>query len=521
MRDHLSLRAIILRLGHALGAVGRGLVTLNTLRGLLLRFGVTLALVAVVLQVLLAGYLLLPQREVVAAQRLSDLALPLVVQFRELLQAGMAPDQALDRLRSQSAALGVYVAVLGPNGRVLRDNGGGLLEGAETGLRADELPANAATPHVGVLRTPGGQHYRYAAVGLSGPQLAPGRPDVGGLLVAQRADLLPFGRRAYLQPLLLAALASVTIALIVGLVLAARLSRPAERLVAEAQSPAFVDGSTLQSGEPYELAVMAARLGTLADELRRVRQGTRGFVMALGQAIREPLGNVRAGLREVMRASDAAPEERRVALQLLDQELRRLQQLVAQFLALARLQTRQVEMAQQPVDLAALAAEVVDGAAATAKQRGIGLLFDTDGQPVMVLGDPDRFEQAVRALVDHALRACPRGGEVTIGVGLFAPEEDGSAAKAARRARAAPTHAWLSVHYPGDATQRGDPQQLFEIAALPGGDDGAVSDRLGLAIAREIVRAHGGKVIAEGDAVVGVRLALIVPAASETAVAKA
>ncbi|MBI4506883.1 MAG: hypothetical protein HY691_15225 [Chloroflexi bacterium] len=517
MRDRLRPPVVLPRFGEALAALSRGVATLSTLRGLLLRFGLALALVAVVVEALVGAFFLLPQRETVAARRLSDLALPLAVQFRELVQAGLAPDQALDRLRPQSAALGLYVAVVSPGGRVLRDNGGGLLEGAETGLRVEQLSTDVAAPQLGTLDGPGGQRYRYGAVGLAGSQLVPSRPDLGGLLVAERADVQHFGLRAYLQPVVLGGLVGLAMAVALGLVLARRLSRPAERLVAEAQGSAFVDGGALPSGGPAEVEALADRLGIVGDELRRVRQATRGFVMALGQAVREPLSNVRAGLREIVRASDASAEERQVALQLLDQELRRLQQLVAQLLALARLQTRQVEMAQQAVDLVALATETVDAAAATARERGVGLLFDSDGQPAVVLGDPDRLEQAVRALVEHGLRECPPGGEVTVGVGLFVPEDELAPGRSARRVSMPALHVWLSVHYPGSPAQREDAQHLFDLAGLAGADDGAVSDRLGLAIAREIVRAHGGKVLAEGDAVVGVRLALVVPAAKDAA----
>lgn len=487
----------------------------GSLRETYLRVGLLVAVVALAVQGAVALFLLQAQRETLAARRLGDLALPLAVQFRELLQTGLSPDEALGRLRPQGLALGVEIAILSPAGRVLRDSGSGLLEGVDTALSTEQLPSTLGEPHYGVLRIRRGEdtQYRFVAFGVGGLRLPAGRPDVGGLLIAERADRRPLSTQALALPLAQGALVALVAAAVVTYLLARRFARSAERLVAETQASLAIDRAPSVADGPHELRVLARHLGRLYEEHSRTQRGARNLVTALGQALREPLSNIRAGMREVMRAQSASSEERQVALRLLDQELRRVQQLVAQLLALARLETQQVEMAHQRVDLAALAAETVAAASEHAALRNVQTVFDSDRQPVLVAGDADRLEQALRALLDHALRESPDGGTVTVSVGLFAPEETAAIEASAGGPRDAyGPHAWLSVHYPGDSGIVGDPQRLFDLSSLEATDSGAVADRLALAIAREIVHAHGGRVLAEGNAVAGARLAFILPA---------
>jgi signal transduction histidine kinase len=270
------------------------------------------------------------------------------------------------------------------------------------------------------------------------------------------------------------------------------------------RAQAVSDGWSAAAAREARQGLQTAR----AEHGALTRYTTAGVVIGFGRALREPLANARACLRAVMRAQRAPAEERRVALHLLDKELWRVQQVLARFVALARLEAHQVSMVREQVDLAALAAQVLAPARRVAAQRAIEIAAETD-EPAVVVGDPDRLEQALRALIDHVLRAAPDSGRVLITLRGDAPTPG--------MAGNAKPHATFAVSYTADQASAVDPEQLFDPFLSQPAGCGDIADRLDMAIVREIARAHGGHVRAEWDAKAGVRLVLILPAAAAAA----
>jgi two-component system sensor histidine kinase GlrK len=126
------------------------------------------------------------------------------------------------------------------------------------------------------------------------------------------------------------------------------------------------------------------------------------------------------------------------------------------------------------VALAALAAEAVERHGAVAAARGVRLTVRLPGDPVEVEGHAPSLERALDNLIHNGLRHTPDGGEVSVGV-------------SAARGRA-----HLRVRDEGPGIAPGDRRLIFRAGERGSAPRGR-GKGLGLAIAREIAEAHGGR----------------------------
>ncbi len=137
----------------------------------------------------------------------------------------------------------------------------------------------------------------------------------------------------------------------------------------------------------------------------------------------------------------------------------------------------QLRLERGPVDLAALAQAAVSQFGPVAEAAGVKLELIAAAAPE-VIGDADRLAQVLRNLLSNALRHTPAGGQVTVRVG------------------AAGQQAQIQVADTGSGIAPEDLPHVFD--RFYRGDKGAGRQGrgagLGLAIARQLVAAHGGQI---------------------------
>jgi len=283
-------------------------------------------------------------------------------------------------------------------------------------------------------------------------------------------------------------------ALLGGLVLGTRISRPLRRMAGVAER---VDGGDLQprihveAGVSAEVAVLAGAFNHMLDRLTAAFAGQREFVADASHELRTPLTVIRGQL-EVL-AEDPAPtaqEVRRVE-RLLLAEVTRIDRLVDDLLLLAQLE--QSEFLQpQEVALEPFLQELWQTTTLLAERH-----FELGEIPAGTLrADPDRLAQALRNLLTNAIKHTA-GGEGRVRLRLeaergqlsFAVEDDGPGIPAAERERI-----FERFHRIDPARDR-----------LSGGAG------LGLAIVQAIARAHGGAVRAGESLEGGARLVMVLP----------
>jgi two-component system OmpR family sensor kinase len=208
---------------------------------------------------------------------------------------------------------------------------------------------------------------------------------------------------------------------------------------------------------------LLARLGDAFDTQRR-------FAADAAHELRTPLTALTLQIQIARRAE--SPEERAVALDRLEQGVKRATRLVQQLLTMARLDPD----AARPTtafDLATLAASVIEEKAPFAEQQRLSLSLAAT--PVGLCGQEDALRILLANLVDNALRYTPPGGSVEVRVG---PEGGRACVEVADSGPGIPEEERERVF-----------DRFYRGRQAPSGGSG-----LGLAIVRQIVTLHGGSI---------------------------
>jgi signal transduction histidine kinase/DNA-binding response OmpR family regulator/CHASE3 domain sensor protein len=199
------------------------------------------------------------------------------------------------------------------------------------------------------------------------------------------------------------------------------------------------------------------------------------LVATVSHELRTPLTGM-LGFAELLLRDDVDEETRKRYLEIIYSEGRRLTALVNDFLDLQRIEEGSFALALEPFDLAeVLAREIELYSAQSAFHELVPVL---PAEPLLVLGEGDRIAQVVGNLLSNAIKYSPEGGRVEL-----TAEPNG------RFARVAVRDSGLGI--PADQ-QRHVFDKFFRVDSSDTREIGGTG--LGLAVCREIVEAHGGRI---------------------------
>lgn len=260
------------------------------------------------------------------------------------------------------------------------------------------------------------------------------------------------------------------VALLVGLAAAAWLSRQLGALRRYAQA--------VTAGERAPLPRSAGEFAELGQALETMRTQLEGkqyverYVQELTHEMKSPLAAIRASA-ELLEQPLPEPDRARFAGAILAQS-ERLAQMVERLLALAAVEHRRRIESPQPIDLAALVAEVAADCAPQLQARDLGLERRIEPQ-LRVAGDAFLLRQALNNLVENAASFAPPGSSLEIDA---AREGDDVVIRVCDRGPGIPEYAR---------------DRVFErFYSLPRPDGGHRSSGLGLCFVAQVADLHGG-----------------------------
>jgi signal transduction histidine kinase len=206
----------------------------------------------------------------------------------------------------------------------------------------------------------------------------------------------------------------------------------------------------------------------------------RRFVADASHELRTPITQLHTRAQLLARSLAGGDDQAAEDARQLARGSRVMADIVEEMLLSAQLRSEPAQFG--PVDLTALAADVVDAYRIQATQAGISLRLETAAEPsaATVRGIPGALRRAVAALVDNALGHVPEGGSVVIAL------------------RRDPAGVVCSVRDDGVGLDPADSDRIFERFARGSLGKGRRFG-LGLALVRETVEAHGGTVTAASE----------------------
>ncbi len=432
----------------------------------------------------------------------------------EIVQRELSSQEMIIRLTRepvQGRDLPMSVYLLNREGQVTAGSNARL-----DGQRFEELAASGekspSWPVRGIRRLAHGDQILYVArpvwrPGQTGPRevayiLLLTAPNRGGLAAA--AEFLP--RLSW------AGLVALVVSVVIAALMAYSIARPLERIAQAAeQISAGNYDQQLSISTPAEVARLAASFNSMAGQVKATLQSQRDLVANVSHELKTPLTSIQGFSQALLDGTAGDEQAKGRAAAIIHEEAGRMRHLVDELLDLARLEAGQVTLTREPMDVAGLLHACAARFASTADQAGIAVEVQAPASLPPVVGDPDRLGQVFGNLVDNAIKhsmGASGGGRVA----LCAEQQDRMVV--------------CSVTDNGPGIPADDLPRVFERfyrvdksrARRSGPSDSSGQARgagLGLAIAKEIVQAHGGRIAVESVEGLGTRFAVYLPAQSE------
>jgi signal transduction histidine kinase len=241
------------------------------------------------------------------------------------------------------------------------------------------------------------------------------------------------------------------------------------------------------------LEVSHAELEQQNEELRESERMKTELVSIVSHELRTPLASV-LGFTALLLKREFDPATRRHYLGIVDAQARRLAALLEDFLDVQRMEHEGVNLSKQQIDLADLLDEQAQLYAAQSPKHQLEVEAE---RPLPVRGDPGRLAQVVGNLLSNAIKYSPEGGTVEL-----------VAARSAEGVRIAVRDEGLGI--PEEQQDRIFTKFFRGDAAATG----ITGTGLGLAVSREIVEAHGGRIGFDSDPGQGTTFWLELPGAN-------
>jgi len=248
-----------------------------------------------------------------------------------------------------------------------------------------------------------------------------------------------------------------------------------------------IQGGVVQltgSKQIFELTAVPLSDGALVlvqdvTNIRRLEKVRQDFIANISHELRTPIASCKAIVETLQ---NGAVNDKKIAedfLQRLQVETDKLAQMVNELGELSRIESGELALRLEPVDIAAVITRVTERLRTQADRARLRVDIDIPGDLPRVVGDSNRIEQVLVNLVHNAIKFTPQNGKITVSAAV----SDGMVL--------------VSVRDTGMGIPEDDLPHIFERfykvdKARSGGGTG-----LGLAIAKHIVQAHGGDIRVE------------------------
>ena len=257
--------------------------------------------------------------------------------------------------------------------------------------------------------------------------------------------------------------------------LSAPIARDAQRLSASARDVAAGD-LTVRTGvvRNDELGDAAREFDRMTERLAAVEKERALMLSSISHDLRTPLAALRASVEAIR---DGLADDPDAYLKGMERQVEALALLVDDLQLHTRLASGTLDMRRTRLDLSELVDEAVESMRPLAQRSDVDVTLDT-GSRAIVDGEPSQLARVLRNLIDNAIRHSPEGGTIRVSVDV-----DGSGALVAVRdeGEGFADHIRATAF---EAFTRAD-----EARDVRTGTAG-----LGLAIAKGIVAAHGGRI---------------------------
>ena len=235
-------------------------------------------------------------------------------------------------------------------------------------------------------------------------------------------------------------------------------------------------------------------------EIRKLEQLRREFVANVSHELRTPLTSIKGFIETLLTGTIQDPDRSAKFLRIMEEDADRLTRLIDDLLELSQLESKEITLKPEPVDLK----EAVDKVVGLLDSRLKGKKITVQNHAWMdgmyrVTADPDKLKQILMNLLDNAIKFNREGGQINV-----------RAAQSGERVKISVEDTGLGI--PSEAIPRIF-ERFFTVDKARSRELGGTG--LGLAIVKHIVEAHGGAVSCESELGQGSTFSFTLPAAAK------
>jgi len=236
------------------------------------------------------------------------------------------------------------------------------------------------------------------------------------------------------------------------------------------------DGVAMSFSDVTQTKQLALSLKQRASDLHRANAIKSVFLATLSHELRNPLAPIRNGIA-ILKSRQEEPDE---VHDMMERQMQLATRLIDDLLDASRVDRGKLELQRETISLESLVTAAIETARPNIESKSLQLQLNQAPRPLYVEGDPTRLAQVVANLLNNAAKFTPANGRIEIWL------------------RGKTDHAVIRVRDSGVGIARDDLERIFEMfvqldsgPAQPGAGLG-----LGLPLARELARLHGGDVTA-------------------------
>lgn len=324
------------------------------------------------------------------------------------------------------------------------------------------------------------------------------RQVVGAVMLTQDGETIAEAIRRLRSDLLQVVSLVLGASALLSLYMAQTIARPLRRLAKAANA-----ARAMTTGRPEipdltrrgdEIGDLSETLIGMTDTLWKRLDATEHFAADVAHELKNPLSSMHSALETLPRIEDAG--RRQKLLQILKEDVLRMERLISDIAATARLEGELTRATPEIFDLLALVRTLEESRV----QTGTPMILETAEHSLMVEGIPSQLTQVLENLIANALSFSPPEAPVII------------------KAISTSHHIVLTVEDSGPGIPVGKEEKIFErfYSERPAAEKFGTHSGLGLNICRQIIDAHGGQIHGENrfsadGAVIGARFVVNLP----------
>ncbi|KAA3655451.1 MAG: HAMP domain-containing protein [Chloroflexi bacterium] len=206
------------------------------------------------------------------------------------------------------------------------------------------------------------------------------------------------------------------LAILLAFAVASWVSRPLQKLASATEAIAEGDyDQQLPLEGPAEVQQVAGNFNSMVTQVASTRQAQRDFLANVSHDLKTPITSIQGWSQALLDGTAVTPESQKRAASIIHNEAERMSRMVRQLLDLAKIESGQLELHKETVDLIQIVKDVHHTLLPKANEKQIHLTVETAPVPP-ICGDPDRLMQIFTNLADNALTHTSAGGRVHLDV---------------------------------------------------------------------------------------------------------